>query len=269
MYINPQNSPIHIDLLYFKQHYAWIKEFSRLFKDVTTHNERTFFCKRCLGHFPQDATLERHQKLCTRADYISTLHILPEPDSTIKFTNWKYMTLAPFVIYADLESILLPVDKRKGSTLLYQNHQPCASSAILCSTIPAFNKQFHLLTGENSVNKLLDQLIRLETNIVEHLKINCKMRPLSHQQQTNHDNAVVCCICRRQNRPFDSTSAYDRRVADHDRVTGFYIGATHDECNRKRRVMYDIPVFFHNFRGYDSHLIVTALSDAQYQDRTI
>ena len=33
--------------------------------------------------------------------------------------------------------------------------------------------------------------------------------------------------------------------------------------------MYDIPVFFHNFRGYDSHLIVTALSDAQYRGRTI
>ena len=89
IYISRHNSPIHINLLYFKQHYAWIKDLSRLFKDVTTHNERTFFCKRCLGHFTQEATLERHQKLCTRENYISTLHIFPEPDSTFKFTNWK------------------------------------------------------------------------------------------------------------------------------------------------------------------------------------
>ena len=95
------------------------------------------------------------------------------------------------------------------------------------------------------------------------------MRPLSRQKLTDHYNAVVCCIYRRQNRPFDPTSANDGTVADHDHLTGFYIGAEHDECNRKRRVVYDISVFCHNFRGYDSHLIVTALSDAQYRGRTI
>ena len=34
-------------------------------------------------------------------------------------------------------------------------------------------------------------------------------------------------------------------------------------------MVYDIPVFLHNFRGYDSHLIVTALSKPQYRDRGI
>ena len=95
------------------------------------------------------------------------------------------------------------------------------------------------------------------------------MRPLSRQQQTDHDNASLYCICRRQNRPLDPTSANDRKVADHDHVTDIYIGAGHDECNRKRHVVYDITVFFHNFRGYDSHLIVTALSDAQHRGRSI
>ena len=69
--------------------------------------------------------------------------------------------------------------------------------------------------------------------------------------------------------PLRSDSPNDRKVADHDHVTGYYFGAAHDECNRKRRVVYDIPVFFHNFRGYDSHLIVTALSNAQYRTRGI
>ena len=179
------------------------------------------------------------------------------------------MTWAPFVIYADLESILVPVDQRKGNTHLYQNHKPCAASALLCSTVAAFDIQFYLYTGENLVNQLLDQLIKWETDIVEHLKQNCKMRPLSCQQQTNHDNAVLCCICRRQNRPFDPNIQNDCKVADYDHVTGYYIGAAHDECNRKRRVVFDNPVFFHNFRGYDSHLIVTVLSDATYRTRKI
>ena len=79
--------------------------------------------------------------------------------------------------------ILLPVDRRTGSTHLYQNHKPCAASALLCSTVPALDKQFVLYTGENSVNQLLDQLIMWETVIVEHLKQNCKMNPLTRQQQ--------------------------------------------------------------------------------------
>ena len=124
MYISRHNSPILIDLLYYKHHYAWIKDFRWLFSDVATYDGYTFFCKRCLGHLKHESAYERHQQLCTREDYISTLHILPEPDSSIKFTNWKYITWAPFVIYADVESILLPVDKRKGSTHLYQNHKP-------------------------------------------------------------------------------------------------------------------------------------------------
>ena len=51
MYISRHNSPIHIDLLYFNNHYAWIKDFSRLFADLNKHNGQAFYCKRCLGHF--------------------------------------------------------------------------------------------------------------------------------------------------------------------------------------------------------------------------
>ena len=58
-----------------------------------------------------------------------------------------------------------------------------------------------------------------------------------------------------------------RKVADHDHVRGYDIKAAHDECNRERRVVFDIPVFLHHFRGYDSHLIATALSSPQYRTR--
>ena len=162
----------------------------------------------------------------------------------------------------------MPVNQRRGSTHLYKNHKPCAASILLCSTVSAFNIQFFLFTGEEAVSKLLDQLIKWETEIVEHLKQNCKMRPLSRQQQMKHENALICCICHRLTRPFDPTIPNDRKVADHDHFTGYYIGTAHDECNRKRRVVYDIPVYFHNFRGYDLH-IVTALSSPLYQTREI
>ena len=56
-------------------------------------------------------------------------------------------------------------------------------------------------------------------------------------------------------------------MLDHDHVTGYYIGAAHDLCNRQRKVIYDVPVFFHNLRGYDGHLIVKEM--ATYHGRAI
>ena len=91
MYISRRNAGVKINILYFKGHYAWIKNISRLFGDLTKHNGQTFFCLRCFGHFALEERLARHERLCTREDYISTLHILPDPNSTIKFTNWKYI----------------------------------------------------------------------------------------------------------------------------------------------------------------------------------
>ena len=49
------------------------------------------------------------------------------------------------------------------------------------------------------------------------------------------------------------------RVRDH--LTGKFRGAAHNRCNLQLRNTYKIPVFFHNFRGYDSHLIVASLNE--------
>ena len=53
----------------------------------------------------------------------------------------------------------------------------------------------------------------------------------------------------------------DRKVRDHDHITGKYRGAAHDRCNLRMRTTYKIPVFFHNFRGYDAHLIVKGMAN--------
>ena len=142
MNISHHKSVCEIDLLYLIEHYAWIKYFSSRFEDLARNNGRLFYCKRCLENFTLESAFERLQQLCSREDFISTLHIFPEPDSTIKFINWTFMSImtwAPFVIYADLDSNLIPVDQHRGSTQIYQNHKLCAASALYCSTVQACN----------------------------------------------------------------------------------------------------------------------------------
>ncbi|KAL9963725.1 hypothetical protein ACROYT_G027259 [Oculina patagonica] len=52
-------------------------------------------------------------------------------------------------------------------------------------------------------------------------------------------------------------------VKDHCHITGNYRGAAHNSCNLKMRIkpMTDqIPVVFHNLRGYDAHHLTQAMS---------
>ena len=54
------------------------------------------------------------------------------------------------------------------------------------------------------------------------------------------------------------------KVIDHDHITGKYRGAAHSSCNLKLRIDPDkvkIPVFFHNLRGYDAHLIMQYIGE--------
>ena len=52
-------------------------------------------------------------------------------------------------------------------------------------------------------------------------------------------------------------------MRDHTHVTGWFIAAAHQQCNLQRSVNYQIPVFFHNFSGYDSYLIVHEFPNSQ------
>ena len=107
--ISRKNHERLANLLYWKNHYAPITSIRRLFSDITKHNPQKHFCYRCFGHFSSENVLARHKELCTRDDFVSVLHVLPVPGSKqaeIKFNQYNCCTKAPFVIYADFESIL-------------------------------------------------------------------------------------------------------------------------------------------------------------------
>ena len=76
---------------------------------------------------------------------------------------------------------------------------------------------------------------------------------MSAQKQEEYENATQCYNCRHE---FEENDPKGPKVRDHNHITGFFIGAAHRQCNLERPASFRIPVFFHNFRGYDGHLIV-------------
>jgi len=71
-------------------------------------------------------------------------------------------------------------------------------------------------------------------------------------------DATGCHIC--------GEALNDDRVRDHCHITGKYSGAAHNVCNLKLRIYRyktKVPVVFHNLRGYDGHLIMSALGTSE------
>ena len=91
------------------------------------------------------------------------------------------------------------------------------------------------------------------------------MKPLNVIEKREFVRANTCYLCR--NAFLKEDDPLGHRVRDLDQITGNYLGAAHRQCNIERPVKYQIPVFIHNFRGYDSHLIVHQFRF--YKDRKI
>ena len=81
---------------------------------------------------------------------------------------------------------------------------------------------------------------------------------MTPEDRRTHNNSTHCHVCAG---PLASDS-----VRDHCHITGKYRGAAHNACNLKLRLnskTTTIPVVFHNLRGYDSHLLMQAMSKVE------
>ena len=107
--------------------------------------------------------------------------------------------------------------------------------------------------GQNELTEFLNVLIEWETAIVEELRTTRPIKRINAQKREEYENATQCFICRHA---FEEDDPKGPKVCNHDHITGFFLCAAHRQCNLKRPVCFQIPIFFYNFRGYDAHLIV-------------
>ena len=123
LYITKDNDKSPINLLLISEvkdgkvnsHYCWIKNFDRLCHNQNKHHGKTFFCTRCISPHWTKQTLEEHLIHCKGVDAPPCHAVFPEKSEdgtnpTIKFKNIQHLMKAPYVIYADTESIVKPAD---------------------------------------------------------------------------------------------------------------------------------------------------------------
>ena len=171
--------------------------------------------------------LARHYKLWTRDDLMSVLHVLLVPGSTqaqIKFNQYKYCTKAPFVFYANFESIFEPSGRQIKHTTYTKQHKVCSATGILTSSFYNFDQRTAMKVVENPLAEYIDALIVLKTEILAIIWTNRAMKWLNACKQEEYDNATRCYIYRHQ---FVDGEAQSPKVGDHDHIRGWFIGAAH------------------------------------------
>ena len=72
---------------------------------------------------------------------------------------------------------------------------------------------------------------------------------MSEEEEHLFQQSNSCWICKKL---IDND---DEKVRDHCHVTGKFRGAAHWDCNINFQLTKNVPVIFHNLKGYDSHLI--------------
>jgi hypothetical protein len=89
---------------------------------------------------------------------------------------------------------------------------------------------------------------------------------MTKEDETDFKKAVICHICEKR---FEEKEII---VRDHDHITGKYRGAAHKKCNLDYAIKiknYKLPIFFHNLKGYDSHIIMQAVNEEYKVDSLI
>jgi len=228
---------------------------------------------KCLGHFSTENVLLRHEEVCSGDVCQQVMSMAPE-NSILQFTNTRYQQRCPFVVYADFECITNPVQPQGQETpentdpldieptAAYQVHKPCSVGLLLVSTLDNTNgststHHYEHHFGEDSPTWFLNRLAEIEDQCMSVL-LNPQRLLMTAEDTQKFQRAKECYLCRKAFRE------QEVKVRDHDHVTGKFRGAAHQICNLLLRRQYKIPVFFHNFRGYDGHLLVAALGkDAQ------
>ena len=113
--------------------------------------------------------------------------------------------------------------------------------------------------GPNAAEHLLRALKHEESKIKGKL-VNPKAMRMTREDWLAYKTATDCHVC-------DKALKGDS-VRDHCHITGKFRGAAHNACNLKLRLnskTTTIPVVFHNLRGYDSHLLMQAISKVEGQ----
>ena len=200
--------------------------------------------------------------MCENLDYCYVE--MPEKDNEIlKYSYGEKPIKAPFIIYADLESLLEKIstchnNPEKSSATKINKHTPASYSLFTQCSFDKTKNRFDYYRGKDYLKNFCLDFRKYTTKIINHEKK--KMIPLTKEKEYKCEEQKFYYICRKPLSANNKDTKY-RKVKDHCHYTGKYRGAVHGICNLIYNIPREIPVVFYNGSTFDYHLIIKKLGE--------
>ena len=244
-----------------KRYYLAAKSLSALFRGVTGNTNGDFHCLNCFCSYRTENKLKKQKKVCK--DHYYCYVEMPENDNKIlKHNQGEKSMKVPFIIYADLESLLEKMNTchnnpEKSSTTKINKHTPSGYSLFTQCSFDTTKNKLDYYRGKNCMKNFCLDLREHATKIINYEKK--EIIPLTKEEMEFYDMQKVFHICKR----IFSTNYQNKKyhkVKDHCPYTGKYRCAAHDICNLRCKIPKEIPVVFHNGSPYDYHFRIKELA---------
>ena len=222
-------------------HYSAIKSLSRLLRSSNTkHKCKQHFCMNYLQGFTQESSRDQHQVYCEDNESVGVG--MPKQGSTIEFKDGQSQFKVPFIMCADFESILEPIESPNTNqpyTNEVSQHTPsdwCVYSKFAYGDV---DNPLRLYRGKDCFEKFCNY-IKGEAHRLYHMFPEKPTDPLTKKQWKKYKKETKCHIC------YEPFTTKDRKVRDHCHYTGLYRGPAHSLCNLRYQIPSYIPVVSHN-----------------------
>lgn len=139
------------------QLYVVMKGFNNFMYNSTKHEQKKYFCMHCLQSFTSEDILIKHKSTCMEVNGDQSINMPSPENSILKFQNYHKQLQAPFIIYADFESILEKIpgcqpNNTQSFTEKYQEHVDCGYRyKVVCCYGDKYSKPVTFVRGKHAV----------------------------------------------------------------------------------------------------------------------
>ena len=182
----------------------------------------------CLHGYMTAELMERHKPECMGHLKRATRTELPkEGENKVKCKNHYKQMEAPFVVYADFESLIRKIHgcaKKDQATAKTELHEPCGFSYITVRSDGQTHGPY-LYCGEDVVYKFLESL-QYHVKLIKAELADKKPIVMAPEDWQKFNSATECHICNESLVKAGFRDAFDA----YDPNTGKYCGQSHKRC---------------------------------------
>ncbi|XP_044005905.1 uncharacterized protein LOC122850919 [Aphidius gifuensis] len=185
-------------------------------------NSRTITLHTLKIYLDLKKSIDSHNTACREKNQYA-MKMPTEKNNIFKFKNYKYQLRVPYVVYADLESILEKVTDNSNNSLkktIKQKHIPNSVAYYGKCSYDNTLSTFKLKRDKNCIEWFIKELEELSHKI-DNILENIKPMNLTFDEELQFFNATKCHICKKL------FTAENIKARDHCHLSGVYRGPAH------------------------------------------